>query len=137
MTDQEKAIAAATAAATAETDAAWRSEVLDAQVYALAVGKVVDPDLMSTLINRDAIGWDGRRADRSTIEAEIARVLAAKPYLASPKAPAPTGSADQGSRTPNGQMAVTAEQLKAMTPQQVAALMRSNPAAVTRALSGT
>lgn len=84
LSDNERAIAEATQKATTETETKWRDRLIGAEVRALAATRVVDPELVSTLIDRKKLVWDGDELDSAVIAAEIDRVLAQRPYLAKP-----------------------------------------------------
>lgn len=90
LSDHEKAIEEARQTATTESETKWRDRLIGAEVRALAATRVVDPELVSTLIDRKKLVWDGDELDSAVIAAEIDRVLAARPYLARPGGDAPS-----------------------------------------------
>jgi len=113
------------------TNALMRAAIVSAAQRAGAV----DPDAVLALVDRSTVkvGDDGQVTG---VDEAVKALLDTKQYLVG-KAPTPTpGGADAGPRG-SGPSGITRESLKAMTPQQVAQLMTTNPADVTRALAGT
>lgn len=123
QTDQERALEAARKeaadAARAEVEAQYRRQLLEARILSRAAGKFVDP--ADAVRFADPAMWDGDTSD-DEIDAAIAEVIEAKPYLAHGAAtghPA-NGAATQGVQTGAvGQL--TREQLDHMTPEQIVA----------------
>lgn len=123
---EDRAKAAEQKAATALTRAAI--------VSAAQRAGAIDPDAVVALVDKSTVtvGDDGQVTG---VDEAVKALLDAKQYLVG-KPPTPTpGGADAGPRGA-GPSVVTRESLKAMTPQQVAQLMSTNPADVNRALAG-
>ena len=138
MSDTEKLTQAAALAeerARAAEERATNALVRAAVVSAATRAGAVDPDAVLALLDRSkvAVGDDGTVTG---VDEAVKALLDSKQYLVGkPPTPLP-GGADAGPRGA-GPSAITRESLKAMTPQQVAQLMTSNPADVQRALAGT
>lgn len=98
MSEQEKAIAAAKREAMTEAGAAFNRRLVQAEVRAVAAGKLADPEDAVRFLDLDefAVGDDGE-VDKKAITKKLDELVKAKPYLAA-GATRPTGDADQGAR---------------------------------------
>lgn len=138
MSDTEKLTKAAALAeerARAAEEKATNALMRAAIVSAAQRAGAVDPDAVLALVDRSTVkvGDDGQVTG---VDEAVKALLDSKQYLVG-KAPTPTpGGADAGPRGA-GPSVITRDSLKAMTPQQVAQLMTTNPADVNRALAGT
>jgi hypothetical protein len=131
-TELERAQKAATESATklqAAEDRANRATIRAAVMAAATKAGAIDPDAVLQLLPADALTIDGDTVTGA--DEAVKALLAAKPYLAGKPAKPAGGSGDQGARG-TAPLAVTRDQLKTMTAQQVAAL---NPTDIARAMS--
>lgn len=119
LTETEKAIEAAKAEGRTEVTTAMNARILESEIKVAAAGKLADPADAVKLIDASqfAVKADG------SIDGDIAKAIddlvAAKPYLAAGATPrpGPVGGGPQGDKP-----AVTRDQLKNMTQEQVLAL---------------
>lgn len=98
MTAEEKAIADAKDAGRAEALAAVNARLIAAEVKAAATGKVVDPSIVSSLIDLSTFQVDASgNVDGKAITSAIDALLADRPYLAAvPSKPPVPGAGDGG-----------------------------------------
>lgn len=132
LSELERANAAAAdaiAKATAADERANRATISTAVTAAASAAGAINPAAVLKLLPADAVTLDGDNV--VGVEAAIKALVTSDPYLFGVKPKPPAGSGDGGARggTP---LAITREQLKTMSPQQVAAL---NPADIARAMS--
>lgn len=124
MSDQEKALDAARTEGRTEAETRLRDRILSAEVRARAAGRSIDPDLVATLIDRSSLKWDGDDPDSESLDRQIEKVLAARPYLVSnaggPPAPprVPTGPRGKPTGT------YTRADLKNMSPEEITAAFK-------------
>jgi hypothetical protein len=98
MSEQEKAIEQAKREARAEATTAFNGRLVQAEVRAVAAGKLADPEDAVRFLDLDEFTVDGDgKVDRKPITGAIEKLLKDKPYLAA-SATRPTGDADQGAR---------------------------------------
>ena len=136
LSEQEKLQKRAEAAEKAAQDAQDRANNALRRAAVVAAAQragAIDPDAVIALLDPSAvtIGDDGQVTG---VDEAVKALLDSKQYLVGkPPTPVP-GGADGGVRG-SGPSAITRESLKAMTPQQIATLMQTNPAEVNRALA--
>ena len=122
MSEAEKAIEAARREGETAAETRLRDRLVTAEVRALASVQTIDPDLVAQLIPRDALKWSGDDLDRESVEKAIAKVLAAKPYLAaSAGAPPAVPQVPAGARGTPSTGSITRADLQRMTPEQITA----------------
>ena len=120
MSEAEKAIEAARREGETAAETRLRDRLVAAEVRALASAQSIDPDLVAQLIPRDALKWSGDDLDRESVEKAIAKVLAAKPYLAaSAGAPPAVPQVPAGARGTPSTGSITRADLARMTPEQI------------------
>jgi len=124
MSDTERAIAEARAAAAAEADERWVSRVLTAEAKAAAAGKVVDVETAVQLLDLSKIPVVDGKVDSDELVRAIDALVAAKPFLAPAQGKHQTPTAPLGPRG-NGKGSITREQLKTMKPEAIDAARRA------------
>lgn len=98
MSEQEKAVEQARREAKAEASTAFNVRLVQAEVRAVAAGKLTDPEDAIRFLDLDgfAVDDDGK-VDKKAVTKALDDLVKAKPYLAA-SATRPTGDADQGAR---------------------------------------
>lgn len=80
---------------------------------------------------------DVDRSDDGAVRAALEKLATERPHLVNGKPAPPSGLPPGPNGDPDPSAEITAEKLRAMTPDQVAKLMKSNPDAVNKALAAT
>ena len=119
MTDTEKAITEAKAAARAEVLAEVGASLVDAEVRAATMGRQLDADALLDGLNRSRFLGDDGKPDRAAITEWLDRLA--------PKGEVKRTATDtgQGARGAPAAGAITREQLKTMTSAQIEAARKS------------
>lgn len=102
MSEQEKAVEQARREARTEASKAFNVRLLQAEVRAVAAGKLADPEDAIRFLDLDQFDVDDDgKTDTKAITKALDELVKAKPYLAA-SATRPTGDADQGARGTSG-----------------------------------
>lgn len=131
MSEQERAVAEARREGAAEASAAVQARLFAAEAKVAAAGRVADPTLLADPdVARKLLGLDtipvtpDGDIDSEAISGAIDRLLQERPFLAATSGatppPKPTGSADGGARGATAPSQIGRDDLKSMTPDQIA-----------------